>query len=397
MRAATVLAVLAIAGPAHAGGYAVSEQSAVAGGTGGASTARSGDAGAAWYNPAALADGAGLRLGVGVLAAMAQLQASGDGFDADSEPALKTPPSLHLSVASGDLAFGVAAGVPFGSGVRWPADWAGRHEIIASQITVFRAAPFVAYRLGRLRLAGGPHVDFGRLQVERSLDFIDAEGDVAIDLDGWGWGLDLSAFVDVTGEIAAGVSYKSRTSMALAGGADFTAPDEFSLKAVDQTAAAELTTPDRITTGVAVDRGRWRALADLELTLWSVNDELVIDFERDATGEARQVNDWSTGVAVRGGGELMVTPTTIARGGMLVDLSPARAETLSPSSPDAHRLGVTAGASQALGRGLAVDLFYEYLHLVGRESANMDSLPARYGGRAHLVGVGVRWTPARPE
>jgi long-chain fatty acid transport protein len=393
MRALALLATLCASTPALAGGYAVSEQSAVAGGTGGASTARADDAGAAWYNPAALADGGGLRLGFGVIAATAQLSASGDGFDADSESQLKTPPSLHASYAIGDLAFGLAAGVPFGSGVRWPSDWAGRHEIIASQITVFRVAPFVAYRLGRIRLAGGVHADFGRLQIERGLDFIDAEGDVAIDLDGTSFGFDLSAYAEVTGEIAVGLSYKSRGSMDLEGAADFDAPDEFSLRAVDQTAATRLDTPDRITAGVAIDRGRWRALADLELTTWSVNDELVIDFERDATGEARQVNDWSTGVAVRGGGELDATPTTTLRGGLLVDVSPARAETLSPSSPDAHRLGATAGLSQALGRGVSLDAFYEYLQLLGRDSANMESLPARYGGSAHLVGLGVRWTP----
>lgn len=394
MRSLAIIAAMCCASaPALAGGYAVSEQSAVAGGTGGASTARDGDSGAAWYNPAALADGGGLRLGLGVLAAAAQLSATGEGFSTDSEGGLKTPPQLHASYATGDLVLGVAAGVPFGSGVRWPSDWAGRHEIIASQITVFRLAPFVGYRLGRLRLASGVHVDLGRLQVERGLDFIDAEGDVAIDLDGTAVGLDLSAFVDVRDDLAVGLSYKSRGAMRLEGAADFDAPDEFSLKAVDQTAAARLTTPDRITAGVAYRAARWRALADLEITTWSVNDELVIDFERDATGEARQVNDWSTGVAVRGGGELDVTPATTARGGLLIDVSPARVETLTPSSPDSHRIGATAGVSQKLGRDVSLDAFYEYLQLLGRDAANMDSLPARYGGHAHLLGVGVRWSP----
>src|SRR5690606_33403542 len=67
--------VLAGVATARAGGFAVAEQSAVAGGTAGASTARSDDAGAAWYNPAALTDGGGLRLGAGFLAAMPSLHA----------------------------------------------------------------------------------------------------------------------------------------------------------------------------------------------------------------------------------------------------------------------------------------------------------------------------------
>ena len=55
----TAIAALTLAPHAHAGGFALTEQNAVAGGTAGASTARSDDAGAAWYNPAALADDAG--------------------------------------------------------------------------------------------------------------------------------------------------------------------------------------------------------------------------------------------------------------------------------------------------------------------------------------------------
>jgi len=384
--------VLASTGSASAGGYAVSEQSAVAGGTGGASTARADDSGAAWYNPAALADGGGLRLGIGVMAALASLSASGDDFSAESESDVKTPPNLHASYAFGDITFGVAAGVPFGSGVRWPSDWAGRHEIIASQITVFRAAPFAAYRLGRLRLAAGPHVDFGRLQVERSLDFIDAEGDVAVDLDGVGFGFGLSAYADIRPDLAVGLSYRSRTSIDLSGNANFDAPPEFSLRATDQAASAEVTLPDRITAGVSLTRGRLRALADLEVSLWSVNDELVIDFERDATGVARQTNNWSTGVAARGGVEIDLLPTAIARGGLLVDLSPARAETLTPSSPDSHRVGATIGGSVKFGE-FALDAFYEYLHLLGRDAANMESLDASYGGHAHIFGVGARWSP----
>jgi long-chain fatty acid transport protein len=383
------------AAPASAGGYALSEQSAVAGGTGGASTARSDDAGAAWYNPAALADGGGLRLGAGFIAARAQLSvtASDGSFSADSEPSLETPPQLHASYASGELAAGIAVGVPFGSGVRWPSDWAGRHEIVASKVIVIRAAPFVAYRLGRVRIAGGIHIDSGRLNVERGLDFIDAEGDVALDLRGWGVGLDLAAFATVGAGVDLGLSYKSRTSMDLSGGADFEAPDEFSMRAVDQEARAALAIPDRIALGAALHRRGWRGFADLELSLWGVNDELVVDFEREATPDARQVNDWRPGFAVRGGAELDLAAATAARAGLLVDLSPAPTSRLAPSSPDSHRLGATAGLSQRLPRSLSLDVFYEYLHLVAREASNPESLAARYSGRAHLVGLGLRWQP----
>ena len=81
------------------------------------------------------------------------------------------------------------------------------------------------------------------------------------------------------------------------------------------------------------------------------------------------------------------------RGGALYDPSPAPADTLAPTSPDADRLGVTAGVGYRLGGGVAVDAFYQYLHLRGRSAAGDENLAARYGGHAHLIGAGVRWAP----
>ena len=97
-----------------------------------------------------------------------------------NEAAWSTPPHLDVSVARGRWAAGIALGVPFGSGVAWPSDWVGRHEAVRSQLQVFRAAPFFAWRAGRVRVSGGVHLDAGSLEVERRLDFIDTEGDVHI-------------------------------------------------------------------------------------------------------------------------------------------------------------------------------------------------------------------------
>jgi hypothetical protein len=54
------------------------------------------------------------------------------------------------------LTAGVAIGVPFGGGVAWPADWAGRFEIVSSQLLDGRIAPFVGARVGAVcGVAGG--------------------------------------------------------------------------------------------------------------------------------------------------------------------------------------------------------------------------------------------------
>jgi long-chain fatty acid transport protein len=388
--------VAASASPAAAGGFAVAEQSASAGGAGGTGAARSDDPSAAWYNPAALVDGAGVRVGAGLTAAMARLHAEAmDASWSESTEGGAAPlPSLQASWAGGDWAAGVSVGIPFGASVEWPEDWAGRHEIIASRILVVRAAPFFGWRRGAWRVAGGLHVDSAEMRVHRSLDFIDSEGDVQLALRGAGLGLHLAAFVRAAeradGHLDIGLTYKSRTRIGLDGEADFTTPDAFSLKAADQEASSTLTLPDRLAAGAAWQRGAWTFLADLELTAWQVRDQVVIDFANQETPDVTQKADWSATVTVRGGAEWRVGPW-VARGGLYRDPTPSPASTLSPTSPDSTRLGGSLGFGRALGRAWAVDAFYGYLHLDERARDNPDSMAARYGGHAHLVGAGLRY------
>ena len=388
-----VVAVLVAPAGAHAAGFAVSEQSAVASGTAGAGVARQDDAGLAWYNPAALADGGGWRLGAGLTLAHPSVTAEAmDGsWTTDAESRWSTPPHLDLSWASGRFAAGVSLGVPFGSGITWPGDWPGRHEIVRTQLEDFRAAPFLALRLGDVRIAGGVHVDAARLRIGRKLDFIDMDGDVAIDMDGRGVGVDASAYWQANAELGVGVVYRSRTTIDFEGGANFTTPEAFSEKTVDQVARTTMTLPDQFVVGAHWQRGKWAALADAEITAWGTYDQLLVDFAEEQTPDALQVNGWGTTVALRGGGEYTPLPQLTVRAGAYYDPTPAPDDRLAPSSPDSSRVGVTAGATYVLSAAWRVDAFYESLFLLERESSSMDSLAARYGGSAQILGFGVRW------
>jgi long-chain fatty acid transport protein len=383
-------------GAARAGGFAVAEQSASAGGTGGTGAAREDDPSAAWYNPAALADGGGLRLGGGVIAAMSSLRAEAmDGsWSTDSETGVSPLPSLQASYADGRFAAGVSLGVPFGASVAWPEDWPSRHEIIASRLVVVRTAPFVAWRHRRFRVAAGPHLDAGQMSIRRTLDFVDSEGDVELSLRGAGVGFHLAGFARVVdrpdSRLDLGLAYKSRTRLGLSGEADFTSPDAFSMKTADQPAESALTMPDRVTAGAAWSRGRLTLLLDLELAAWQVHEEIAIDFEREETPDVVQPADWHATVAVRAGAEWRQDGWT-GRAGLYRDPAPSPADRLGPSSPDSTRIGGSLGVGRALTGGLAVDGFWGFLQLAGRDSENPESMPARYGGRAHMVGLGVRY------
>ncbi|HLL21623.1 MAG TPA: outer membrane protein transport protein, partial [Kofleriaceae bacterium] len=123
-------ALLLLPVAAHAGGFEVSQQTAVSAGTGNAGVARADDPGAAWHDPAALADGKGLRVDLSLIFARPSIEARAlDGTWTESNAgAWATPPHLDISYAQGRWAAGSSLGVPFGSGVTWPGDWEGQYE-----------------------------------------------------------------------------------------------------------------------------------------------------------------------------------------------------------------------------------------------------------------------------
>jgi long-chain fatty acid transport protein len=382
---------------AIAGGTAVGEQNAVSAATGGAGAARDDDPGAAWHDPAALADGGGLRVGLSLALARPALEATAGGATTDSERAWATPPHLDASYAEGRWAAGLAVGVPFGGGVTWPSDWPGATQAVETQLVDVRVAPFFAWRLGPVRVAAGVHADLARLQIQRGLDFIDATGNVKIDLAGRGYGVDASLYYAPRaaiggGALALGLAYRSRTSIHFSGPANFTAPDEFSEKTPDQNASTAMTLPDQLVLGARWRRGAVAALVDVEWASWSVNQRTTVDFVAAATPDAVQENQWHDTVAVRGGAE-WTHGRLVARAGAYVDPSPVPADHLVPAVPDATRIGATLGASWQVARAWSIDAFGERMWLLRRDTTSTDTMPASYGGTALVVGAGVRWTP----
>lgn len=389
-------AIILVPSLALAGGFEVNQQTAVSAGTGNAGVARDDDPGAAWHDPAALADGKGLRLDISLIFARPSIEArSLDGaWTEQNEGAWATPPHLDASYARDRWAAGISVGVPFGSGITWPGDWAGQYEVVKTQLQVFRAAPFFAWSFGKLRASAGVHVDFARLQVQRDLDFIDMEGDVAIDMDGRGYGVDAALFYQATPELNLGLAYRSRTSIELDGGADFTAPDAFANKIPDQNASSDLVLPDQLVLGSRYNFGTYAALLDVQLTMWSTHDTTVIDFAHADTPDVTQKNNWNNAWSLRSGGE-WTRGKLVLRHGLYYDQTPAPTDKLAPSSPDSSRVGLTGGASWQFDRTWSADLFLESMWIIRRDTMNEDALQASYGGRAFLAGLGVRWTPSR--
>ncbi|MCP4872089.1 MAG: hypothetical protein GY898_25570 [Proteobacteria bacterium] len=400
MRALVVAAFL-VPGSALAGGYELAPQSAAVAGAAHAGAAISNDPAAAWFNPAATADGEGFRAAVGIILGGSTVRATGDGWEGATANPLSTPPYLYLSYSHAWWAIGATVNLNYAGGVRWPDDWEHRFEILESRPTFARVTAYFAFRVGPVAISAGPHFDAGSLRIRKATDHVAEEGSAEIALRGAGIGIDASAMVRFSPYAQLGLTYRSRTAIPLEGEADFEVPEPFGPRFPDQTATSHVTLPDRIALGFALrpklpksGAAPLRILTEVSLTLWNVNAETAIDFADEATTDTVIPNDWQPTMAIRGGVEARAHRYVTVRGGLYADGlwgAPSPAETLSPSSPDSTRLGITAGGTIHATDWLAIDLFYEHLELLPRTSAG-DALPVSYRGSANLGGLSVSLT-----
>lgn len=343
-----------------------------------------------WRNPAGLVgEGPVVSGNVFVVRSQVHAQALQTAYDAPWEASTEDPLALapSLSFATGGSAWtaGLVANVPFAGGLRWPADWPRRFEVVASSTRVYRLSPFVGAQLGPLAVAVGPHVDFASLAVERATNHVSEEGSVALQLAGRGLGFDLALHLDME-TVDLGLVYRSRSRVDLEGLADFDVPSSFAGTYPDQSVSSSLALPDLVVLGVG-----WRHLSlDLALTTWSVNQQLVFDFE--SSQDLVQDNRWSNSWALRVGGEQPVGPLVL-RGGVFVDGltgAPVPAETLSPASPDSERIGLTFGVGGSIVDHVSMNASIEHLRLLQRASESPDAAEATYLGAAWVIGLGVQ-------
>jgi len=384
---------------ARAAGYELAEQSALAAGTGGAGAARQGDPGDAWYNPAAIADGGGLRAGVSLFLAMPQITATPTSSTfatpkpTTNELGVATPFAANLAYARGRFGAGLYVGTSHGATVSWPAGWWGRYDATSTSLLVLRTAPSVSMRFGdrgQFRIGAGAHIDYANLDLRRDLDFVDTSGNTNMQMSGASAGGDASLFWEATPTLSLGLTYQSRTMLHLSGNANFSVPDSFSGAAQSGPITSSITLPDRIALGSAWYHGRMALFADATLTLWSVDDAQTIHFAQPGMADVTQAQNWHESFSVRAGIETAVSRTMSLRGGAYYDYEAAPADTLSASSPDAARVGLTIGGTLRVGRGVCIDSFGAVAILVPRQGTGPDAIPANYSGYVLYAGLAVR-------
>jgi long-chain fatty acid transport protein len=397
---ATLAALLATTGTAHAGGFAISEQGATSGALAGAVTARQDLPEAGFYNPASYIAKDGIKpfsftgvLGATLLRPTIQ-HTSPDGEVTQVGPENTPVPRLHLGGGVGMFGGSLSLDVPFGSSIDWGEDWAGRYEIKSSSLQVLELGANVAVRPIRfLSLSGGVRLQSSTLGIARDIDVADPERDTSVNITGSaaGVGGQASLLLRPIEQFTIGFSYRSRVTHNFEGVANFDdVPIELEDRAHDTQMTTRFVMPGRFAFGLAFDHGSGTASADVEYFTWSSTEQLVIDFEDEQMDDVVQPRGWKNTLALRLGYEHRLLADLIAlRAGFAYDAPPVPDQTVGPSSPDGPRITGALGAGVRAPFGLLANVSASYTKISEREVVNEASLPGSYEGSFLALGLDI--------
>ncbi len=311
--------------------------------------------------------------------------------------------------------FGIGFVTPFGSSVQWEEGWMGRDLLNDIRLKALQFQPTVSYKItDKLGIGAGLTLGYGDIRLNRSLfiDGQDAESEVQLDgKAGFSYGFNIGLFYAISDKVDLGISYRSKLNMKVEDGdAEFVVPS--SLAAAIPAANkfnAELPLPSTINVGLTfhvtekLDIG-----AEFNWVGWSAYDSLIIDFKQNTPllDDSRAPRKYEDSYVIHLGAEYKLNDKWQLRLGGYYDTTPVQDGYMTAETPDANRIGLTAGLGYSLSERLQFDLSFLYIRTNKREqtlqqaidagtydaaTGNRDVLPGTYRLNAFVPGISIAY------
>ena len=136
----------------------------------------------------------------------------------------------------------------------------------------------------------------------------------------------------------------------------------------------------------------WTLTAEAQFTGWSAYEKLDLEFNT-AAGAITQsfVKDYKNSVAVRIGGEWVISDFATVRAGAYMDTPPVRKDNYNPETPSATTFCGTVGASLNPFKNMTVDLAFAYLQGKKTTGTFENTFTGEYQKSAVMPAIGLRF------
>lgn len=356
-------ALTSIGSAAHAGGFAVREQSAEGQGASFAGIAAGGtDLSSMFFNPATITLHEGIQVegnAAGIIpfskARNGATPVPGLGPSSGNIGKFALVPASYASYQVNDNLFiGFSANSPFGLVTKGNQAWAGSPHGVRSDLFDIQAGPTIGYKFNDMFSFGAAIRAVYSRVILTTLNpavptIVKAKGN------DWSWNYSLGLTISPTDSTRIGVGYNSQTKLKYSGllraGGVVTAP-----------ITAKLTTPGTLTVGLRQRLGdKFTFLAGFEWADWSKLRQLQIVHKTFGVPLQTTPFNWKDSYFYSVGGEYAYSDDTTLRAGFAFEDSPVPNSTRGVRVPDANRYWLSIGASHRVNDKLNVSFGYSHI------------------------------------
>ncbi|HEY4799713.1 MAG TPA: outer membrane protein transport protein, partial [Bacteroidia bacterium] len=161
------------------------------------------------------------------------------------------------------------------------------------------------------------------------------------------------------------------------------------------TFASTLTLPSTTTLGFGyVVNEKLKLALDINYVGWKVYDTLSFNFAHNTSllQDIHSPRCYKNVFIFRGGAQYQLKNNLFVRGGAYFDMSPAPDGYITPETPDANRIGITAGASWKATKKLNLDFSFLYIQSMKRTTTNLETgFSGTYQEKAIIPGIGLEF------
>ncbi len=377
-------------------GYQVNLQGQVQQGMGSAGSAFIQDASSLFYNPGGLVMLESNQVIVGMTPTFSNVTFTEDStfLQANTESPVGTPFAVYGSFKlkdSSDLAFGLGVYTPFGSTVQWQEEWMGRFVLTRIKLMSIFFQPTVSYRINeKLGIGAGFVYSYGQVNLQKDIPIQFQDGSYAnaeLNGTGSGFGFNAGVYYAPMDLLSFGVSYRSKVDMNLSKGtATFTVPESLSDKFPSGDFTSSLPLPSVITGSFKVHpTEKLNIVGDVNYASWSAYDTLAFDYAENTESleDTKSARMFENTFAFRFGGQYALNDAFQVRLGMTYALTPVQDGYLTPETPDANRINLTAGVGYRLNDNFNLDASV----LVTQFSRHDKNLETNLSGRYETMVV----------
>ncbi len=389
-----IVSTLLISANIFAGGFQLNEHGARALAMGGAFTSVANDASAIYWNGAGISflKGTNIVFGASFIAPSSKFRGvTPDVTEYRGKNLLFYPVHFFATTQLSDkFSVGLGFTTPFGLGTEWDENWVGKYLAIETSLQTFIVTPVISYKpIESLAISAGFVYSFADVLITRknplqpifaSDAFIHLEGN-----DMFAYGFNAGIMFKPTKCISIGASYHSEVKYEFEGTATSTGPDQVAASLPKGDIKAELSTPQNIAGGIALDiSSRVKVSADFQYVGWSSYDTLAVTFVETGVVSASP-RMYEDSYIIRLGGSYKANDQVTFMGGVYYDKNPVSNEYLNPSLPESNRIGLSFGIEAQLFENLSVQ--GSYLFIRGKQLTITDSKEIYTSGNGTFNGT----------